>query len=236
MQTIKLGDQDIHYDLKTSDRRTVGLEVNSSGCLIVKAPSIVPLSKIEQLLKYKKAWIIKKIEFAKSHTKNRLFLQFVDGEIIPLLGRNYILRVTESDYNSITDIGSQIFVEGSNKNQIRNLVLSWLQNEFEQKMNEIFSVCLNHFNLIMKTEFYPQFKIRKMHRRWGSCSSDGRIHLSHTLLLADPNCISYVVYHELSHLIHYDHSAQFYRVLSAVCPRHKELKNKLNSEIILFEK
>lgn len=45
--------------------------------------------------------------------------------------------------------------------------------------------------------------------RWGSCSSDGRIRLSWRLILAPPNVRRYVVAHEVAHLRHLDHSAQF---------------------------
>lgn len=45
--------------------------------------------------------------------------------------------------------------------------------------------------------------------RWGSCSSDGRIRLSWRLILAPPEVRRYVVAHEVAHLRHLDHSADF---------------------------
>ena len=45
--------------------------------------------------------------------------------------------------------------------------------------------------------------------RWGSCSSDGRIRLSWRLILAPPNVRRYVVAHEVAHLRHLDHGADF---------------------------
>jgi len=45
--------------------------------------------------------------------------------------------------------------------------------------------------------------------RWGSCSSQGRIRLSWRLILAPPAVRRYVVAHEVSHLVHLDHSAKF---------------------------
>jgi len=45
--------------------------------------------------------------------------------------------------------------------------------------------------------------------RWGSCSSQGRIRLSWRLILAPPAVRRYVVAHEVAHLVHLDHSANF---------------------------
>jgi predicted metal-dependent hydrolase len=45
--------------------------------------------------------------------------------------------------------------------------------------------------------------------RWGSCSSQGRIRLSWRLILAPPQARRYVVAHEVAHLKHLNHGADF---------------------------
>ena len=45
--------------------------------------------------------------------------------------------------------------------------------------------------------------------RWGSCSSDGRIRLSWRLILAPPEVRRHVVSHEVAHLLHLNHGAEF---------------------------
>jgi hypothetical protein len=45
--------------------------------------------------------------------------------------------------------------------------------------------------------------------RWGSCSSQGRIRLSWRLILAPPEVRRYVVAHEVAHLVHLNHGAEF---------------------------
>lgn len=46
-------------------------------------------------------------------------------------------------------------------------------------------------------------------RRWGSCSSQGRIRLSWRLILAPPAVRRYVVAHEVAHLVHLNHGPEF---------------------------
>ena len=45
--------------------------------------------------------------------------------------------------------------------------------------------------------------------RWGSCSSQRRIRLSWRLIMAPPAVRRFVVAHEVAHLVHLDHGAQF---------------------------
>jgi predicted metal-dependent hydrolase len=45
--------------------------------------------------------------------------------------------------------------------------------------------------------------------RWGSCSSAGRIRFSWRLVLAPPEARRFVVAHEVAHLVHLNHGAQF---------------------------
>lgn len=50
--------------------------------------------------------------------------------------------------------------------------------------------------------------------RWGSCSSQGKVRFSWRLILAPSEVRRYVVAHEVAHLVHLDHGAQF-RALEA---------------------
>ena len=47
-------------------------------------------------------------------------------------------------------------------------------------------------------------------KRWGSCSSTGKVHFSFLLAEQPPEFIDSVVVHELCHLVHHDHSPAFW--------------------------
>jgi predicted metal-dependent hydrolase len=66
-----------------------------------------------------------------------------------------------------------------------------------------------------------------MHSRWGSCNSKkGYINLNLYLIRKDIRFIEYVILHELAHLIHPNHSKDFYRFIENIMPDFKErIKN-----------
>lgn len=69
---------------------------------------------------------------------------------------------------------------------------------------------------------------RNMKSRWGSCQpSTGRICINTRLALYPPECLEYVVVHELCHLIERGHGPKFHRLMDAFMPDWKERRAKL---------
>ncbi len=69
---------------------------------------------------------------------------------------------------------------------------------------------------------------RSMKSRWGSCQpSTGRICINTRLALYPPECLEYVVVHELCHLRERGHGPAFYALLNAALPDWKEARARL---------
>lgn len=73
-------------------------------------------------------------------------------------------------------------------------------------------------------------RFRMYKRRWGSCSADGILSFNTQLVCAHEKIISYVVFHELCHKVHFNHKKDFYVMLSGYVPEYKELEADLKSE------
>ena len=69
---------------------------------------------------------------------------------------------------------------------------------------------------------------RKMKSRWGSCQpSTGRICINIALALYPPECLEYVVVHELVHLLVPGHGPEFRAIMDRVMPDWKKRRSKL---------
>ncbi len=66
-----------------------------------------------------------------------------------------------------------------------------------------------------------------MHKRWGSCTPDGKVMLNLDLVKAPVDCIEYVIVHELCHKEVPHHGPEFYRLLSRFLPDWEERKERL---------
>ncbi len=69
---------------------------------------------------------------------------------------------------------------------------------------------------------------RYMKSRWGSCNYRTG-HLSFNLFLVNfpAECLEYVIIHELSHLVHPNHSAEFWNHVEHYCPDWRSLRKVL---------
>ncbi|MBI9032617.1 M48 family metallopeptidase [bacterium] len=74
----------------------------------------------------------------------------------------------------------------------------------------------------------PTLRIKKMIRQWGNCKSSTKvITLNSHLIKLPPELRSYVVFHELVHLIHPNHGKEFYSIIEHKFPLRLELDKEL---------
>ena len=74
---------------------------------------------------------------------------------------------------------------------------------------------------------YSSIRIAEQKTRWGSCSSRGTLSFHWRLVLAPPAVMDYVVVHEVCHLIHMDHSPDFWAEVESLMPDYKVYKTWL---------
>ncbi|MFG1523850.1 SprT family zinc-dependent metalloprotease [Halobacteriovorax sp. RZ-3] len=235
MESIDLGNRRVDYSLKRSKRKTLGITVNSKGQVIVTAPDYIPMDKIEEVIQKRKNWIIEKVQEKESNLQIQPRRKFVSGESVYLFGRQYYLKIIKSNDYHIEMGHNRITFYVKDLDEAEAKVTEYLDNEFRSLIEYKTTECLEVFSGRYPALIEPVFKVRKMAKRWGSCTKDGIINLNPVLVAASVECIEYVIFHELTHLLHDDHDDEFFMTLKRVCPKYKELKEKLEKETVLFE-
>ena len=74
---------------------------------------------------------------------------------------------------------------------------------------------------------FAKAAIRKQKSRWGSCSRIGTISLNAKLLFIDPDLVRYILIHELCHIRELNHSARFWKLVSAHYQPYKQAHRRL---------
>lgn len=67
---------------------------------------------------------------------------------------------------------------------------------------------------------YGRIALKDNKSNWGSCSAKGNINLNIRLHLLPPHLMDYIILHELCHLRHLNHGAEFYTLLGSICNAH----------------
>lgn len=101
----------------------------------------------------------------------------------------------------------------------------WYKKQTEIVFKEHLDNVYNRFTMDIP---YPSLTIRKMKTRWGVCNKKlEKITLNSSLIYMDPKYLDYVIVHELSHFIHFDHSKSFWKLVSENEPNYKIIRKEM---------
>ena len=75
----------------------------------------------------------------------------------------------------------------------------------------------------------PTFIARKMKTKWGSCTPSSRsIRINLELAKKPPECLEYIVVHELTHLLEPTHNSRFIALMTKFMPKWRFYRDELN--------
>ena len=76
-----------------------------------------------------------------------------------------------------------------------------------------------HYRVPLRKVFIKDHKTR-----WGSCSERGNLNFNYRILFLPQELQAYVVVHELCHLVHFNHKAEFWQLVAQTVPAYKALR------------
>ena len=104
-----------------------------------------------------------------------------------------------------------------------------IQKEAVKRLRPILLDRIAYYEPMLPPSHRPitRVSIRAQKTRWGSCSSRGTLSFNWKLYLTAPECLDYVVVHELCHLVHMDHSPAFWAEVERILPDYRTWKKWL---------
>lgn len=229
--SISFGSRDIRFKLQYSDRKTLGISVLPDLSVIVTAPNDSNFEKVRDLVKKRASWIIKQQSKFSEYLPAQTERKYVSGETHLYLGRQYRLKVQEDGSEEVKLKGRYIYVTIKNREdreRVKQLLEEWCRQRASKYFRQNLIKCFEKFQRF-EIEM-PAIALRRMNKRWGTCSAKGTISLNPDLIKFPASCIEYVIVHELCHLIEPNHSREFYRLLQRVMPDWQNRKLKLEKK------
>lgn len=222
---LQFGSKKIEYLLEYSDRKSLGITVTPDLAVFVKAPHGASHDLIREKLRKRAPWIIKQLSFFLSFHPKTPPRKFIAGETHLYQGRQYLLQVEKSEFESVKLEGKFLVVATPDKSRVKSLVKEWYLQNARTRFHKLSKPLIHRFK---KYKVEPTaIVLREMTRRWGSCTPQGKIILNPELIKAPKGCIEYVIIHELCHLIHHDHTQKFIDLQTKEMPDWEKWKSKL---------
>lgn len=197
--------------IKKVQNKNTYIRVKSDLTLYVTTNVLSSNKSIEKLIKENRKAIEKMYEKQLTKKENNTGFYY--------LGKRYDIVYTNG--KEITFGKTKVFI-GKDIN-----IDNWYKKEAKKIFKEHLDNCYNNFT---KKIPYPSLRIRKMTSRWGVCNyKDIVVTLNLELIKRDLDCLDYVIYHELSHLIHHDHSDKFWSLVEENYPNYKIVRRKMKN-------
>lgn len=208
-------------------RRSLCLTITKDGELIVRAPMRMNMNDILKYIKEKENWIVRK----QQEIEARLCINrdIVNYEKFYFLGKKYKLSRT----NGIRKIElSQD--ELITPNLELDVLLPKIKRWYIKSAESILKERLEYFADIMQID-YASVSLCNSKNRWGSCDNLRNIKLNFRLIMLPHKAIDFVLIHELTHILEFNHSKEFYKIIQTMMPTYKMQQKILKDNDYLLQ-
>lgn len=228
ISAIRVGDLEVEIVRKEIKNLHLGV-YPPDGRVRVAAPPTVSNDAIRVAVASRFGWI-------KRHMRS--FLEqprqgerrYVSGETHYHLGQQYRLKLVEGAGPSSVELQPpdwiEIRVPKGKDREFRNRTMKRWQRAILREMAA--SLVTDWAERLSVSE--PSYGVKRMKTKWGSCNTkDRRIWLNLELIKKPSECLSYVILHEMAHLLEPNHGERFVGLLDRHMPNWRSHRDRLNS-------
>ena len=205
-----------------SHRRSLSIIIDKKGQLLVRAPMKLSLNDIMKYIQEKEKWITtKQKEIQNKLSINKDVLNY--NEVL-FLGKRYpIEKISGLKKIELTDKALIIPSSVSDEEVVLKIKRWYITNA-----KKILSERLEYFADLMQID-YNNLNINNSKSNWGCCDKLRNIKLNFRLVMLPHKAIDFVIIHELTHILEFNHSKDFYKIVSTVMPTYKLQQKTLKS-------
>jgi predicted metal-dependent hydrolase len=198
-----------------------------AGKVRVAAPEHMPLDTIRVFLIAKLAWIRAQQRKLQSQQREPA-REFLNKESHYLWGKRYLLEVSTVDAAPSVELSPRKLLlrvrAGADRARCEEVLEAW----YRQQVRDAAPALLAKWERTLGVKARRVF-VQRMKTKWGSCTPDaGHIRLNTDLAKKPPECLEYILVHELVHLLEPTHNARFVGLMDLYLPHWKHLRRKLN--------
>ena len=231
VRKVRTKGRTIEYELRRSRRRTKNLALTvEGGKVLVSAPMKAGVRVIDNFVHNNADWIAKQ---RPEEQQLAIPERFDEGATLPYLGQRLPV-----EYDSVDDGRHVVVIHQDGKfavtvpaglgepvksELIRVVVQDWYKDRAAERLPALVDRWLPRFGFAHK----PPVKVGNQRRAWANCSSDGVLRFSWRVVMLEEPLVEYVVAHELAHLAHFNHSRDYWRLLTKVMPDQESRRRRI---------
>ena len=205
--TLNIDGLEIPVEVTRKRVKNLNLRVRSDGTVTLSIPLRTPHAYAQAFLDRKAAWIAERVR----RSAEQEALKTPDGEApgyIPLWGAPVPREAA---------LGEHIGIDDLYRAEVTRVL-----PDVAARIEQIIGV------------HAARWSVRTMKTRWGSCTpKTGAIRINARLAAYPPECLEFVVAHELVHLLEPSHNARFHALLDEFYPNNRSIAQRLKQNPVL---
>ena len=214
----------VQYEIKRKPRQKHSYLRFTKGKLVVSTNLTTSLKQIEAFVCSHEAWIEK--QRLRYQMREEIKFEFKDGENLQIFGKAVTLKLINNKGISFLDNEKgvlNLYLNKKNKDVSKEL-LNFCRKALLAYYVEKVSFWANLMNLE-----YNSILLNNAIKQWAHCTKDGKLVFSLKTIVLNSGLIDYLIVHELSHLVYFNHGKAFYSLVSRYIPDYKEKQEELKT-------
>lgn len=239
---LKIKDLNIPFSIKNyKTSKSIKMYFKDDVLTITKSPYVSKI-EVDRLIKINEQRIYeeyKKIKETKETKKGR----WETGQIILYNGEEYIIYISYHNKDIISvriERETKKFCiclpEQIQKQEEENNIKKALRILFKNNTEAVLQDRLPYWSKITNIQ-YNSAKVRDAKTKYGSCIPTKKaLHFTSRIIMLPKEAIDAIIVHELCHIIHPNHSKQFYKLVEKYIPNYMQIDEylKRNSNLIII--
>jgi predicted metal-dependent hydrolase len=196
---------------RSTRARRVSLRIDTrGGVVVVTLPPRAARTAGVALLMDHAAWVSARLAALPGATV------FADGAVVPLHGRDHVIRHVRNATGAVRAVAGEIRVAGN-----RALLPARVSEFLRAEARRVLSVHAAAKAAMLAARHgcvLGRVTVKDTRSRWASCTADGNLAFSWRLVMAPRFVQDYVAAHEVAHLRYMDHGPKFWALVRALTP------------------
>lgn len=219
--------ENIHPQIVRSQRKSLSLEIRSTGEVIVKAPLHVSDKTIQAFLHEKEEWLVQNIAVVRARMPQKKMYQ--EGEIFYFLGKPYSLVYTDELVIHLTE--DKLLLPKVMLFRAQKELTNWYLHQAKETISKRVA-----FHAEKMQTAYTKLLFSDTKSKWGTCFPDNSLQFNWRLIMAPLIVLDYVVIHELAHTTEKNHGDVFWRKVRLYTPAYRQHRKWLeeNAQLLVI--
>lgn len=215
--SVKYAPQPFECEIQRSKRKTLAIYISHEK-VVVRCPLRASKAELEEFVSSNRKWIENRL--LEESVREKEILKIEKGAPIFYRARELNIVFKEGRKERVLINGDEFTIQGHKltaakaKVQLEDFLID---KASEYVIPRAYGLA-KHLGVDQKIS---EIKLRKTKSKWGHCTSQGIIQYNWLIMMAPYSIIDYMITHEVCHLVHMDHSKNFWGLVESICPNHQ---------------